>query len=94
MLLDYGSWPNSAHDLVLRNENPVSLDQDAQHFECTRPQRDGLPSASRVLPQQAATSPEKSEAVEFESLRQCERIDGGNSLLWSEQPDCLWLRCA
>ena len=81
MLLDYGSWPHSAHYLVLQNEISMPLDQDAQHLERTRSDCYRLPGSSRVLPQQAATPPKKAESVELERLRQIERIDGGDSLV-------------
>jgi hypothetical protein len=69
VVLDHGSRPDRSHDLVLRDEIAMSLDEYPKHLEGARPDRDRDEHLAFILSEQPA-------AVETEGLEQKSLADG------------------
>jgi hypothetical protein len=66
--LDCSAGPDGLHDGVLRDQVPVSLNQQSEQIECARPKRDRLGSAARIQPKQDAAVAIEAEALERENV--------------------------
>jgi hypothetical protein len=72
--LDRRAQPDSLHDLVFRDQLPLLLDEQGEHIERTRPERDRFGDTGPLQPRQIAAGAIETKSFELQNVSRIEPL--------------------